>query len=408
VTATPGTPLPRTREPTASRDKLPRGSQPLRQSALLRRLLASPLLVSVLFGSTLLGTLTAGLWPFHAPKNDATWVKGDDGIRFSRQGTAISDGMLRFKDAGRRACTLELRLKPASIWTGGTPLDFYNQERRREFRISQDEAEVLLRLVDRANQGASSDQVLMVQNVFRRREVLLTVASNGEKTAVYIDGQMTLDAPHFPLSSEDLAAQLILGNAPRRNHGWAGEVEGLAVYASDLSADDVRQHARQWTAAGRPTISAAQDPVLLYVFRGPWNEVIPNAVTGGVDLSVPQKFRTVDQLRFESALSENHFDDSYRSDAFINILGFVPLGCIAAWFWTIFLRGKGAALAVITGVVTSFVIEYFQSYLPTRYSGTTDLITNSIGTCLGVAVYVAAAWLIAKKNRVGHSDAQSV
>ncbi len=73
------------------------------------------------------------------------------------------------------------------------------------------------------------------------------------------------------------------------------------------------------------------------------------------------------------------------------------------------MRGKGAALAaVITGVATSFVIEYFQSYLPTRYSGTTDLITNSIGTCLGVAMYLAAAWLIAKKNRVGHSEAQPV
>ncbi len=61
-----------------------------------------------------------------------------------------------------------------------------------------------------------------------------------------------------------------------------------------------------------PTITAAQDPVALYLFRGPWDERIPNAVAGGVDLIVPQKFRTVDQLRFESAFSENHFDDSYR------------------------------------------------------------------------------------------------
>ena len=370
MTATPETSLPTTREPTASRDKLPHGRQhgalrveddgpqPLWRSALLRRLLASPLLVSVLFASTLLATLTAGLWPFHAPKNDATWVKGEDGIRFSRQVTAISDGMLRFKDTGRRACTLELRLKPASAWTGGTPFDFYNHKRRREFAISQDGPELLLRLVDRARQGASREQLLVVQNVFRRSEFLLTLTSNGEKTVVYIDGQMTLDAPHFRLSSEDLAAQLILGNAPRRNDGWAGKVEGLAVYASDLSAEEVRQHAQQWTATGRPTISAAQDPVLLYLFRGRWVEKIANAVTGGVDLIVPQKFRTVDQLRFESALSENHFGDSYRSDAVINILGFVPLGCIAAWFWTIFLRGKGAALAVITGVVTSFVIEH--------------------------------------------------
>ncbi len=97
----------------------------------------------------------------------------------------------------------------------------------------------------------SREQLLVVQNVFRRSEFLLTLTSNGGKTVVYIDGQMTLDAPHFQLSSEDLAAQLILGNAPRRNDGWAGKVEGLAVYASDLSAEEVRQHAQQWTATGR-------------------------------------------------------------------------------------------------------------------------------------------------------------
>lgn len=370
---------------------------------LLHRWLTSRLVVATLFGTTLLATLTAGLWPFHAPENDATWVKDESAIRFNRQGMAISDGMLQFDNADRKTCTIELWLKPASAWTGGTPLDFYNRERRREFAISQDGPQLLLRLVDRARQGASREQSLVVQNIFRRPEFLLTLTSNGEKTVVYIDGQVTLDAPHFHLSSDDLAAQLILGNAPRRNHAWAGKVKGLAVYAADLNAGEVLQHARQWAAADRPTLSAAQDPVLLYLFRGPWNEVILNAVTGGVDLIVPQKFRTVDQLRFESALSENYFDDSYRSDAVINILGFVPLGCIAALFWTIVVRGKGAALAaVITGVVTSFVIEYFQSYLPTRYSGTTDLITNSIGTCLGVAVYIAAAWLIAKKNRVGH------
>ena len=122
---------------------------------------------------------------------------------------------------------------------------------------------------------------------------------------------------------------------------------------------------------------------------------------------VPRRFRTVDQLRFQSAVSEQRFDETYRNDAILNISGFVPLGCIGAWFWLHFVREKGAVLAaVFTGVVTSLVIEYFQSYLPTRYSGTTDLITNSIGTCLGVAAYVLAAWLIAKKNRVGQSNAQ--
>jgi VanZ family protein len=375
------------------------------QNNLLRHLLTARPFVTLVFVSTLLATLTAGLWPFRAPENDATWVKANDAIQFSRKGTVISDGMLRFNKTGRSPCTLELWLKPASAWIGGTPLSFYNPHLGREFAISQDRADLLLRLVDWDRRGIIRERVLVIQKVFRRSEFLLTLTSNGENTAVYIDGHMTQNAPHFQFSSEDLAAQLILGNAPLRNNPWAGQVRGVAIYTADLSADEVMQHFQQWTAAGRPTAFAAEDPVALYLFRGLLDKVIPNAVTGGVDLTIPRKFRTVDQLRLESAVSERRFDDSYWKDAVLNMLGFVPLGCVAAWFWMVLLRGKAfVPMAVITGALTSFVIEYFQSYLPTRYSGTTDLITNSIGTSLGVALYVA--WLTAKKNRVGHSEAQ--
>jgi VanZ family protein len=412
-----GAHLPATREPKSSRDTLPLASQlhtrlgePQRtKSAHLHSLLASRLFVSLLFGSTLLATLTAGLWPFRPPENDATGLKGDDAIWFSGQGTAISDGMLRFGDAGGSTCTLELWLKPASAWIGGTPLSFYNRERGREFAISQDGAELLLRLVDWDRRGTNREQVLVVQNVFRRSEFLLTLTSNGANTLVYVDGQMMLNAPHFQLSSKDLAARLILGSAPRRDDAWAGEVKGLAIYAADLSAGEVMKHSRQWIATGRPTVSVGQDPVALYLFRGPWDKVVPNAVAGGVDLTLPRRFRTVDQLRFQSGASEKRFDNTSRNDAVLNVLGFVPLGWVAAWFWMVLVRGKSfVPAAVMTGIAASFVIEFFQSYLPTRYSGTTDLITNSIGTCFGVAAYLAAAWMIAKKNRVGHSGTQPV
>jgi hypothetical protein len=256
-----------------------------------------------------------------------------------------------------------------------------------------------LRKIDLSDKGTQREVVLQVRNVFRRREFILTLTSDGKKTVVYINGLLVLDAPDFQLSSVDLAARVILGNAARRDQAWAGQIKGLAVYAADLNANEVLQHVREWTGFGYPTTSARQGAVALYLFREPWDRTVPNAVPGEPPLVVPHDFQTIDQLRFESALSERHFDDSYRDDAILNILGFLPLGGVAAWFWSAFFRRRRAALAtILTGVTTSFVIEYFQSYLPTRYSGTTDLVTNAIGTCIGAALYLTAAWLLSKRN----------
>lgn len=375
----------------------------------LLRILSSRIFATVLFVLILLATLTAGLWPFHAPANDAKYMAEDKGIRFNQEGTAISEGILNAGATRDGPFTLELWLKPASTWTSGTILDFYNPERKKQFALSQDGADLLLRRVEHGTRGIRREQLLVVRDAFRRSEFLLTVSSAAGKTVVYIAGQVVLDAPGFRLSNEDLAGRLILGNAPRRSDGWAGAVKGLAVYAAELSARDVLQHGQEWKINGCPTVNAGQRSLAIYVFDRPWNGRIANAVAGGAGLEVPEKLQVVDQLRFESATSERLFDESYRDDAILNILGFCPLGIAATWFWSTLLRRRTAMVAaLVSGVGTSFLIEYLQSYLPTRYSGTTDLITNSLGTCLGVAAFIAAAWFLAKKKWVEHADAQPV
>ena len=71
----------------------------------------------------------------------------------------------------------------------------------------------------------------------------------------------------------------------------------------------------------------------------------------------------------------------------MNIAGFVPLGLIAcAYFSWTKRRWKAILIATVACGILSFVIEVLQYYLPRRFSGTTDIITNTLGAAVGAVL----------------------
>src|SRR5580704_12035823 len=71
----------------------------------------------VIIGScvgTLIIILTAGLWPFHSPKNDVTWLADEDGIRVGKYGCVLSSGPLRNHESSEGSSgSIELWIQPA-------------------------------------------------------------------------------------------------------------------------------------------------------------------------------------------------------------------------------------------------------------------------------------------------------
>jgi hypothetical protein len=346
-------------------------------------------LQTILFVLVLGGILTAGLWPFHSPRNDVSWLPSRNGLSFGVHGTILSSGMFDLTNAGVRGpCSLEVWLEPGPT-PGGTLLVFYFPRKRRQFSLQQSVTDLLLLTRRGDEQHHIQISQLYVGRVFRQNEQLfITITSDGNEVRVYIDGALAAVDSQLPISVEDLTGELVIANSPVENDSWQGQVLGLALYRQELAPSQVLEHYRTWTRDGRPIITSDEYDTGLYLFDEHQGNIIHNAVTSGVDLYIPERFTVFDEKLLEPAWDECGSGWSYLKNVLINIAGFIPLGFVANALFLSVCKGQRAVLfTILLGFATSLTIEILQTFLPTRDSGTTDLITNTLGTCLGVVVY---------------------
>ena len=74
----------------------------------------------------LCGMLVAGLWPFHAPRNEVSWLSGRNGLLLGKHGTIVSASPFEARASrGDDSCTLEMWLEPTRVDSGGMILAFY-------------------------------------------------------------------------------------------------------------------------------------------------------------------------------------------------------------------------------------------------------------------------------------------
>src|SRR6185312_6689557 len=83
--------------------------------------------------------LSLGLWPFHVPVNDVTWLRTGNGLRLGHYSTVI--GATPLEDAAADGAggsgSVEIWVEPVRIWTGGTFLSFSQAGHAKGLRIQQ-------------------------------------------------------------------------------------------------------------------------------------------------------------------------------------------------------------------------------------------------------------------------------
>jgi hypothetical protein len=343
--------------------------------------------LGLICASVLVIILTAGLWPFHEPKNEAGWISKGNGLHFGKHGVILSPDA--FSSAGSKAgmsFSVEIWLQPDYSETGGTILAFYTPENRIvSFSLHQSIDDLLLR---RGAYRGRAKAKLYIEHLFRKgKQLFVTITSSAQGTVVYVNGALVRTSRQFGLNSKDLTGQLVVGNHPLADDGWQGQLRGLAIYNREFTAAEVLQHYDAWTT-NPITETKSEGPVALYLFNEGMGNVVRNQMDSGTDLHIPEHYFVLQAPFLELPWDEFNPSWSYCKNVLINIGGFVPLGFFFCAYFASVRRLDRAVLATIAlGGVVSITIEVLQAFLPTRDSGMTDIITNTLGTGIGARLY---------------------
>jgi hypothetical protein len=340
----------------------------------------------------LLGILTAGLWPFHAPHNEVSWLAHGNGVFFGKYGSMVSAGPFKAGESEPDGASLEIWLQPSDVDDGGTVLSFYTPENRIiPFALRQSMGDLEL---ERVPQGISARKdTIYFHNIFTdQKPELLAVTSGKSGTAIYVDGALVTKSADFNFSSRDLIGQLVVSNSPVSPDSWSGKLMGLAIYHRDLTAAEVSGDYEEWRKTGQTSVAAHEGVVAHYAFSEGTGNVVHNQLNSATDLVIPGTFFMVHEKFLETPWDGFYSGWHYWKNIAINIAGFIPVGFfLYAYFYWLRSQRRRMASTIALGFAISLTIEVLQALLPTRDSGMTDLITNTLGTAIGAVMYTNAA-----------------
>jgi hypothetical protein len=345
--------------------------------------------LGILCGITVTAILAATLWPFNPlPRNKVRWLTEANGIAFDGAGLVISDEPLRAEEnLTQQSCTLELLLRPVAVKSLYTILSFYTPNHPRQFLVRQWTDGLLVSHDVADDRNKIMRRKIDVDHAFEVGKILLlTIVSGPNGTVVYKNGRQAQFFRTFTISQSELSGQIVIGTSPVEYQPWMGEVRGLAIYSSGLTPVQVFDHYKAWTEG--PGVNLAEPyTVALYGFAERAGNKLHNVAHAGPDLEIPKDFTVPHKAFLTSPVKEFQASWGYVKDILLNVGGFVPLGFVVCAYLVLGRsRGRAIFFTIFAAGMLSITIEILQAYIPRRVSGTTDIITNTLGATLGAAL----------------------
>src|SRR5271169_2601236 len=135
-------------------------------------------IMAAICAATLCGILVAGLWPFHAPTNQVTWLKNENGLHFGDYGSIVSTGAFMARSSiSDTSCSIEIWLEPGLTEDSNTFLAFYSAGVPSvPFSLHQSISDLKLQRETLDTNHRAKTVRFMVDDVFReKKRVLVTV-----------------------------------------------------------------------------------------------------------------------------------------------------------------------------------------------------------------------------------------
>lgn len=349
--------------------------------------LLGPIQAKALSTLAVSAVLAVTLWPWNPlPRNRVTWLRETRGLSFERAGLVVSNEPLQPpKSDGSESYTLELLLRPASIRSSGTVLAIYDPAKPTQFMVRQWKSGLLVTHDAEVDTDPTRTIKFDVDHAFNpKKVVLVTISSGSSGTAVYLDGQPAHSFPGFTISRNDMFGQIVLGTSAVAYDPWRGEIEGLAIYAKKLTVEEVAKHYSDWINPSGTLPLQPDAAIASYNFAEATGTEIHNAIGGDPNLIIPTRFSVPHKYFLRSPVKEFRSYRNYSREVAKNIAGFLPLGFVFCSYLS-FTRSlsKATLITIAFCGLLSATIEVLQYYIPSRGSGITDIISNTLGGGLG-------------------------